>query len=109
MPSLADVYISIGSNIEPESNIARALLLLAASQHLTGVSTMYRSAALNHPDQPEFVNGVCRIATNVAPTHSSLTVFAHRTRTRPRTHGRQVCTQNHRPRHRPVRGPPNLR
>ena len=67
MPPVAEVYISIGSNIEPESNIARALLLLAASQHLTAVSTMYRSAALNRPNHPEFINGACRIETNAAP------------------------------------------
>ncbi|MCC6694243.1 MAG: 2-amino-4-hydroxy-6-hydroxymethyldihydropteridine diphosphokinase [Candidatus Hydrogenedentes bacterium] len=67
MPPLADAYISIGSNIEPESNILRALRLLATSQRLTAVSTMYRSAALNRPDQPDFINGVCAIETALAP------------------------------------------
>lgn len=67
MPSLADAYISIGSNIEPKTNILRALQLVAASQCLAAVSTMYRSAALNRPDQPDFINGVCAIETALAP------------------------------------------
>ncbi|MDX9973070.1 MAG: 2-amino-4-hydroxy-6-hydroxymethyldihydropteridine diphosphokinase [FCB group bacterium] len=59
------VYIGIGSNIEPERNIPRALELLAEKVDLRAVSPFYRSAAVGPPGQPDFLNGVCRIATTL--------------------------------------------
>lgn len=57
------VYIGIGSNIEPERNITHALDLLARKTDLVAVSPFYRSAALERPEQPDFLNGVCSVAT----------------------------------------------
>lgn len=61
--SKALVYVGIGSNIEPEHNIPRALELLAQKTDLLAVSPFYRSAALGRPELPAFLNGVCRVAT----------------------------------------------
>lgn len=61
------VYIGIGSNIEPERNIPRALDLLARKTDLVAVSPFYRSAALNRPEQPPFLNGACCVATTLSP------------------------------------------
>lgn len=57
------VFISVGSNIDPESNIRRGLAALAARVAVTGVSTFYRTDPIGPPGQPPFVNGVCRAET----------------------------------------------
>lgn len=62
---MTEVFISIGSNIEPEKNIRKALDLLRRRVRITGVSTFYRSGALGRPDQPQFYNGVIRLETDI--------------------------------------------
>ncbi len=57
------VYIGVGSNIDPESNIPRALELLAARAHVEAVSTFYQTAPLLRPGDPPFLNGVARART----------------------------------------------
>lgn len=66
-PAETVAYIGIGSNVDPEASIGRALELVAQEVRLLGVSTFYRCQALGRPDQPEFLNGACRIATSLAP------------------------------------------
>lgn len=48
------VFISVGSNIDPEINIPRALHLLSMQVDIVGISTFYRSEAWGRPDQPLF-------------------------------------------------------
>jgi 2-amino-4-hydroxy-6-hydroxymethyldihydropteridine diphosphokinase len=67
MAPQAEVYLTIGSNLEPERNIPEALTLLSAQVRLDGVSTFYRSAPLGRPDQPPFLNGACRLFTDLPP------------------------------------------
>ena len=62
-----DAYIAVGSNIEPERNIAAALALLRGYVQVTGISTFYRTAAIDRPEQPDFVNGVFAVRTAVGP------------------------------------------
>jgi len=64
---LVDVFISVGSNLEPERNIAGALARLQRSVVVTGVSTFYWTAPLGRPEQPRFLNGVWRIRTGLPP------------------------------------------
>lgn len=61
------VYVAVGANIAPEENIRRGLELLARSTEITGVSTFYRTPAIDRPDQPPYLNGVVRIVTGHLP------------------------------------------
>ncbi len=60
-------YVSVGSNIAPDANVPAALAALMDRAEVTGVSTMYRTAPLNRPEQDPFANGVWRISTDVEP------------------------------------------
>mgnify|MGYP001332657727 CR=1 FL=1 len=64
---MARVCIGVGSNIEPETHIPRALALLQEAVCLTAVSTFFRTPALGAGDQPEYVNGVFGGTTRLAP------------------------------------------
>ena len=68
-------YIGVGSNIDPVIHIPSALELLAASVRVTGTSTFHRNAALNRPDQPDYVNGVWRIETVLSPVELRDTIL----------------------------------
>jgi 2-amino-4-hydroxy-6-hydroxymethyldihydropteridine diphosphokinase len=61
------VYIGVGSNIEPEANILRALDLLGRCSRVTATSTFYRTPAIARTEQPDYLNGVWRIETPLAP------------------------------------------
>ncbi|MBD3335442.1 MAG: 2-amino-4-hydroxy-6-hydroxymethyldihydropteridine diphosphokinase [Candidatus Eisenbacteria bacterium] len=49
-------FISLGSNVEPERNLPRAVRALAAIGTVTAVSRVYQSAAVGSPGQPDFLN-----------------------------------------------------
>ncbi len=61
------VYIAFGSSIDPEHNVPRALELLAEKMELQAIATLYRTPALERPGDPDFVNGVCAIETDLDP------------------------------------------
>lgn len=61
------VYLSVGANIEPEVNISRGLRLLSAAMPLKGISTFYRTAAIGRPAQPDYLNGVVSLETELPP------------------------------------------
>jgi dihydroneopterin aldolase/2-amino-4-hydroxy-6-hydroxymethyldihydropteridine diphosphokinase len=54
-------FVAVGSNIEPERNIARALQMLQRSVTVEATSTFYRTAALGRPEQDDFLNGVWQV------------------------------------------------
>ena len=63
-------YIALGSNLgDPESNLRQAIAALAelAQVQFVGASSLYRSAALGHADQPDFINAVAQLSTGLAP------------------------------------------
>ena len=62
---MTTAFVGVGSNIEPEANIPAALRRLARRVRVTGVSTFYRTPPLGAPGTPPFVNGVCRIETEI--------------------------------------------
>ena len=62
-----EVYIALGSNVEPEKNIVQACTLLSEKVSLRSVSTFYRSKALERPEQSDYRNGVIRVATPLTP------------------------------------------
>ena len=56
----AEVFIGVGSNLEPARNVRRALELLRNELRIVASSTFYWSAPLERPDQGPFLNGVWR-------------------------------------------------
>jgi 2-amino-4-hydroxy-6-hydroxymethyldihydropteridine diphosphokinase len=63
----ANVFIAIGSNIEPERNIARGLELLNRRVRLQKLSTIYRTMPQGRPGQAPYLNGVCAVKTSILP------------------------------------------
>ena len=64
--SLVQAYVAVGSNIEPERNIPRALQFLAEKATIDAVSTFYRTAPVGPSRQPPFLNGVCAVTTELS-------------------------------------------
>src|SRR5262245_48243968 len=61
------VFIGVGSNIAPETSIKAAIRLLAGQVRVVDVSTFYRTPAEGRPEQPDYVNGVVMIETDLPP------------------------------------------
>ncbi len=61
------VFVGIGSNIEPNLNVKRALVALHRAVGVGAVSTFYRTPALDRPGDPPFVNGVIELSDLLAP------------------------------------------
>ncbi len=90
MPHIA--FIGLGSNLEdPRSQLQRAFDELDGlpETRLVAHSSLYRSAPLGYPDQPEFVNAVAEIATALTPQTllQALLQIEHR-------HGRERTFRN---------------
>ncbi|MCB0223969.1 MAG: 2-amino-4-hydroxy-6-hydroxymethyldihydropteridine diphosphokinase [Anaerolineae bacterium] len=64
MPNIA--YLSLGSNIEPETNLKSALRLLACYTDLLAVSSVWETKPVGLIDQPNFLNAAAIIATELA-------------------------------------------
>jgi len=64
---MARAFISIGSNIDPESNVRDALLRLGSSVRVRAISTVYRTEPIGPPGQQMFYNCVVEIETGLAP------------------------------------------
>jgi 2-amino-4-hydroxy-6-hydroxymethyldihydropteridine diphosphokinase len=64
---LVIAFIAVGSNIEPEENIALALDKLKSHVEVQATSTFYRTKPLERDNQPRFYNGVWRIRTHHSP------------------------------------------
>jgi 2-amino-4-hydroxy-6-hydroxymethyldihydropteridine diphosphokinase len=65
-PAFSTAHIGIGSNQDdPVRQVRDAFDELAAlpSSRLAGQSSLYRTAPVGKPDQPEFVNAVARLET----------------------------------------------
>ena len=57
--------IGIGSNINPEENIANVLIVLRAENDVLGVSSFIKTAPVGITDQPDFLNGAIKILTDI--------------------------------------------
>ncbi|XXK23221.1 2-amino-4-hydroxy-6-hydroxymethyldihydropteridine diphosphokinase [Arenicellales bacterium nBUS_48] len=63
-----NAWIGLGANLgEPHKAIQAALRLLGSKSgtSVTAVSSFYRTAPVGFDDQPDFLNGVVRIKTNL--------------------------------------------
>jgi len=63
-----ECIIGIGSNIEPEQNIAMALFFLRQEQEFVSVSSLIRTSPIGIPDQPDFLNGAAKVLTELELT-----------------------------------------
>ncbi|MBZ0221006.1 MAG: 2-amino-4-hydroxy-6-hydroxymethyldihydropteridine diphosphokinase [Candidatus Methylomirabilis sp.] len=63
MPS---AFVGIGSNLDPEENLRKALRLLSG-EGLFALSTIYRTEPLERPEQPKFLNCVAGLRTARLP------------------------------------------
>ncbi len=61
------VFIGVGSSVAPDTHVTRALERLDDAAALVAVSTFYRTAALERPGDPPFVNGVVEVADGMPP------------------------------------------
>lgn len=57
--------VGVGSNIEPEKNIDRALAIIRDEQELVAESTMIQTKPVGIVNQPDFVNGALLINTEL--------------------------------------------
>lgn len=64
---MARAFIGIGSNIDPERNVRAAIRSLGRHTHLTGISMVYRTDALDRPEQPPYFNCVVEVETDAPP------------------------------------------
>ncbi|HEU4403319.1 MAG TPA: 2-amino-4-hydroxy-6-hydroxymethyldihydropteridine diphosphokinase [Candidatus Polarisedimenticolia bacterium] len=64
---MARAFISIGSNIDPETNVRSAILRLALATRVTAISTVYRTEPVGPPGRQWFFNCVVEIQTDLAP------------------------------------------
>jgi 2-amino-4-hydroxy-6-hydroxymethyldihydropteridine diphosphokinase len=60
-------YLAVGSNVQLERNILRALRLLKRRVRIVGVSTFHRTPAIGRPEQASFCNGVWAVETDIPP------------------------------------------
>lgn len=63
-----ECIIGIGSNIEPEQNIAAALFLLRQEQELISVSSLIKTSPVGIAEQPDFLNGAAKVLTTMEIT-----------------------------------------
>lgn len=61
---MTEVYISLGSNIEPERNMERAVVALGREVKIRMLSTVYLTRPLERSGQPDFYNCVALIETD---------------------------------------------
>ena len=64
---MACAFIGIGSNIEPAKNVRAAIHTIARQTRLVGISMVYLTDALGHPEQPPYYNCVAEIETGASP------------------------------------------
>ena len=58
-----ECIIGIGSNIDPEQNIATALFYLRMEHELISVSSLVKTSPIGIPEQPDFLNGAVKVLT----------------------------------------------
>jgi 2-amino-4-hydroxy-6-hydroxymethyldihydropteridine diphosphokinase len=60
-------YLAVGSNLDPEDHVRRALRLLRERLRITAISSFFRTPPLGRPEQPDFLNGVVEVETDLPP------------------------------------------
>jgi 2-amino-4-hydroxy-6-hydroxymethyldihydropteridine diphosphokinase len=55
--------IGVGSNIDPDENVACALAILRREAEVISVSQFIKTAPVGNEDQPDFLNGAVKVLT----------------------------------------------
>ena len=58
-------FVAVGSNLEPQRHLSRAIDRLQQHVRVAAVSTVYRTDPLDRPEQPPFLNAVWQIETSM--------------------------------------------
>jgi 2-amino-4-hydroxy-6-hydroxymethyldihydropteridine diphosphokinase len=69
------VFVGVGSNIDAEANVRRALRLLAREVRVRAVSTFFRTPAIGEAGAPPFLDGVVEVSTALPPRALKLDVL----------------------------------
>jgi dihydroneopterin aldolase/2-amino-4-hydroxy-6-hydroxymethyldihydropteridine diphosphokinase len=73
---LSVAFVAVGSNVEPRQNIVAALTLLQEKVRVRASSTFYRTQPLGGRRQPDFINGVWRIESDLSDVQLKNEVLA---------------------------------
>ena len=66
---MAQVYLGLGSNMgDREANLREALRRLAEQVAIDALSALYETTPMGPPDQPPYLNAVCRGITGLEPS-----------------------------------------
>ena len=68
-------FVSLGSNILPYRNLARAVELLVARLEITAVSSFWASEAKGAPGSPPFLNAAVGMETTLGPAELKFEVL----------------------------------
>ncbi len=67
--NMVTVYLSLGSNLgNRQANLDKALGFLSQRVRVEEVSSVYDTEPIGNIEQPRFLNMVCQVRTNLAPT-----------------------------------------
>jgi 2-amino-4-hydroxy-6-hydroxymethyldihydropteridine diphosphokinase len=70
------IYVSIGSNIEPEKHLRQAVAALHQTGTVLAVSSVYQSPPFGFTDQPDFLDIVVALTTDMAPADFKQRLYA---------------------------------
>jgi 2-amino-4-hydroxy-6-hydroxymethyldihydropteridine diphosphokinase len=70
------VYVSLGSNIEPEKNLAAAIQLLRERCVVLALSSAYRTPPMGFTEQADFLNMAVKLTTPLSPLDFKSSVLA---------------------------------
>ena len=70
------VYITLGSNIEPEQNLAQAVRLLSQQVQVITCSSVYRTPPQGYTEQADFLNMALELKTDLSPENLKSEVLA---------------------------------
>ncbi|QDU79006.1 Bifunctional folate synthesis protein [Polystyrenella longa] len=75
-PSKNRAFLSLGSNIEPDQNLRRAVELLQAYGDVVAVSSAWQSAPVGDTDQANFINAAVLLETPLSAEELKQTAMA---------------------------------
>jgi 2-amino-4-hydroxy-6-hydroxymethyldihydropteridine diphosphokinase len=67
MTSPSNVFLSLGSNIDPQANLVQAVKLLRIKVTVTALSPVFRTTPQGYADQADFLNMAVLIQTDLSP------------------------------------------